>query len=235
MNWSAFDEITDLCHKEKSYELAFTMAKVRFIFNNQTVRDADKLLSQSYCYKPQEAYDDILKLLNTNLHGPLVPYCLGKLCKELWYLENALMWFDQAKRADFEQSTIEATCSLEIADCLVWSDKDLKRALELLNFTSPSTDELSSRKHLTLAHAYLKLGDMKNATETLKEKVIDTHVPEQTFLQGLLALRNGKEQKAKDLWNTIFAITSADTKLHKVKEQIARAYPKIGLENKHVS
>ena len=149
--------------------------------------------------------------------------------------ENALMWFDQAKRADFEQSTIEATCSLEIADCLVWSDKDLKRALELLNFTSPSTDELSSRKQLTLAHAYLKLGDIKNATETLKEKVIDTHVPEQTFLQGLLALRNGKEQQAKDLWNTIFAITSADTKLHKVKEQIARAYPKIGLENKHVS
>ena len=93
------------------------------------------LVSAAGQHDPGRGAYDFMKLLNTNFDSPQIYWALGYLYKELWQLEAAGMWFEQMQLFPSLAQDQRALGFLELADCYIWKNENLEKAIEFFRST----------------------------------------------------------------------------------------------------
>jgi tetratricopeptide (TPR) repeat protein len=149
---------------------------------------------------------------------------LGAFAKDLWQLQNAVMWFEQALLHPDLTESLRASCFLEIADSYVWDPNgDNNQAIEYAKMAVDLNSELSTKANGILAHAFLKTGDVRQADSCLSISSLGRD-PETDFLRGLLCYRNGARIKANEIWKPLLTVRSENIRFHHIKQEILRFY-----------
>src|SRR5690606_5086746 len=130
--------------------------KLRFLYANGSEATLRDLVAYACKYDPARATNDFLRLLNTNFDSPSIYWALGTLFKELWQLETACMWFEQILIHQNEDKNQLARAYLELADCYVWRNYNLSKAIEYARLAHDLTNVRDDRATTILSHALLK-------------------------------------------------------------------------------
>ena len=223
IDWHEFDRNTKIAEKEHYYELVYVRQKLRFLYSRGDDTCLRRLVSAACRYHPEKGTSDFLKLLNTNFDGPNIYFALGVLFKELWQLETASMWMEQVLISPTSSDRQRAKAYLELADCFVWRDNHLPKAIEFVKLAM-ELGERKNKKCLTvLAHALLRAGQVREAKIYLEENEVDSD-PEALYLKGLVEYRNGAKQKANQIWKPLLTVPSESLRFHHIKQEVLRYY-----------
>lgn len=223
LDWRAYNHRTLELNKLHKVELVYVREKLRFLYA-QDSNDAIKALLNAACrFDAGKAIHDFLKLLNTNFDGPQIYWALGMLSKENWQLESASLWFEQILNLPLKDKFYHSTALLELADCYVWRSLQYDKAVEYVKIAMSMREEQKGKSLTILAHAMLKLGQVKEASIHLESTQTD-HDPEATYLKGLVQYRNGSKQAANEIWKPLLTVRSENLRFHHIKQEILKYY-----------
>ena len=112
---------------------------------------------------------------------------------------------------------------MELADCFIWQNKNSEKAVEYAKLALDFSDKQDLRTNRTLAHAYLKVGQIRHAKHVLEQMDADSD-PETRYLQGLLHYRNGARDHANRIWKPLLSLRSESLRFHNIKQDILKFY-----------
>lgn len=225
LDWASFDLMTAQMEAQHAYDVVYSRNKLRYLYSDGDEEVLESLVSSACRHDPERATFDFLRLLNTNFDSPAIYWALGILYKELWQLEAASMWFEQNLLHPKLSDSDRWRACIELADCYVWLNKNLEKAVQNAKFVVELEVEERGRAGLILAHAYLKSGKMREAESTLAELVVDESLAfEKTYLLGLVQYRNGAGKTANTIWKPLLAQKSESIRIHNIKQEILSYY-----------
>jgi tetratricopeptide (TPR) repeat protein len=169
---------------------------------------------------PKRATRDLLKLLNTNFDSEAVYFALAELYKDMWQLEAASVWLEQALLTPNVALDSQKRAWTELADCYLWQGIHLERALQ---YAKSGGEGISQKRQATvLAHAYLKLGRVREAKQFLD--VVQENDHEVLYFKGLIEYRNGSRERANALWKPLLTLRSESLRMHHIKQMVLKFY-----------
>jgi hypothetical protein len=105
-----------------------------------------------------------------------------------------------------------------------------KKAVEYARIAMEMSEESDhNQAKLCLAHAYLKCGDIQNATMFLPQ----SDDVECLFVKGLIEYRNGLLDKAQDIWKAISSVEFDSIKYYHIKNKISKYCEDKNKDNKY--
>lgn len=223
LDWKEFEERTRVIENAYVYELAYVRAKIAFLYAANRDDYLKRLLSVAVKADAAQCTYDFLRLLNTNYDSPTIYWALGMLGKELWQLETSVMWFEQILLHPEVTNTQKARAYLELADCYVWQNTNLNKAVELVKLAFDLGERGSPRGKIVLAHAHLRLGMVRQA-QALLEDSDNQRDPEALYLKGLVHYRNGAEKVANEIWKPLLTMRSESLRFHNIKQEVLKFY-----------
>jgi tetratricopeptide (TPR) repeat protein len=223
LSWQEFDQKTDRIEAHHAYELAYARRKLRYLYANGTDDTLQDLVRSACRQDAATATYEFIKLLNTNFDSYSICWALGTLYKELWQLETAGVWFEQMLMYSTIPAGAKSRAYLELADCFIWQNKSFDKAVEYAKLSIDLAEKQESRSNRTLAHAYLKIGQIRHAKAVLDHMDADSD-PETRYLQGLLLYRNGSREQANHVWKPLLTLRSESLRFHNIKQDILRYY-----------
>ncbi len=223
INWEDFDRRTRLIEKAHANDLAYARRKLRFLYSNGNDECLVELIKTACRHNAEIATYELMRLLNTNYDSPNLYWALGLLFKELWQLETAGMWLEQALINPHLGDLTRRRALLELADCYIWRNTNLKKAIEYAKLAIEMGERANGRAITVLAHAYLKQGNIRQA-QTYLEQVDRERDIEAVFLLGLLHYRNGSRRDANQIWKPLITVRSESLRFHNIKQEILRYY-----------
>lgn len=223
IEWDDFDRRTRLIEKAHASDLAYARRKLRFLYSNGNGDCLIELIKTACRYNAEIATYELMRLLNTNYDSPSLYWALGLLFKELWQLETAGMWLEQALMNPHLDEITRRRALLELADCYIWRNTNLKKAIEYAKLAIELGERANGRAITVLAHAYLKQGNIRQA-QTYLEQVDRERDIEAVFLLGLLHYRNGARRDANQIWKPLITVRSESLRFHNIKQEILRYY-----------
>lgn len=224
VNWSDFDHRTQAIVEQHHFEEAYPRQKLRFIYSGGDEKQLEDLVEIAVRFDASAGVHDFMRMLNTNFDSYLIQWGLGVLSKEMGQLEVAVMWFEQALRRPNITPAQKTKLFYELGDCYVWQNTNLEKAVEYLKLVNESKPEGLEHAYLTMAHAYLKLGQVRTARTCLQHVQKNTQSLEASFLQGLIHFRDGSVERAKDIWKPLLTIKAKNMKDHWIKKEILNFY-----------
>lgn len=222
LDWADFDENTLKLEEWHNYHLIFSRWKLRYLYSQGNMDILLRLVASACQFDPEKATYDFLKLINTNFDSPEIYWALGTLYKELWQLETASVWFKQLLLHPDSGEQDKARAYLEIADCFVWRDTNLKMAVEYAKIASEMGEDNHARVQNILAHALLKKGSINEAREII-QTTKSTDI-ESIYLNGLLHYRDGAKNTANKIWKPLLTRQSECIRDHNIKQQLMGYY-----------
>ena len=224
VNWAEFDRVTSLILSEHKYELAYYRTKTAFLYSNGEPKRLGEVVDMASLFNPAKGTYDLLRLLNTNFDHPDIYLALGRLYKDLGQFESATMWFEQVLLNLPATQESRLSAYLELADCYVWLNRHLNRAIEYarLALDVPGQQHVD-RIFTILANAYLKKGEVRQA-QTYLDQITTQDRFEVQYLSGLLQYRNGFVKKAKDIWKPLISRTVKGSRNHFLKQDLLKFY-----------
>lgn len=238
IDWNDFDSRTVMAEKVHGYELAYARRKIRFLYSSGSDSCLIDLIRTACRNDPSLATYEIMRLLNTNYDSPALYWSMALLFKELWQLETASMWLEQALLNPKLDRLTKRRSLLELADCYIWRNINLKKAIEFAKLAIELGERANGRAITVLAHAYLKMGNIRQAQIYLEQVDQDRDI-EATFLQGLIHYRNGARTNANKVWKPLITIRSESLRFHNIKQEILKFYfegsPYLKPEGRNVS
>lgn len=223
LNWDDFDRRTDALRKARCIELVYVRAKLRYLYTEGSEDSISSLVKAATAFDAQKSIFELLKLLNTNFDSPNIYWALGVLFRETWQLETASMWFDQMLLLPKLTENQRAKAYLEQADCYIWRNHMLEKAVEYVRLSQEIGLSRDQRSMRVLAHGCLKLGRIQQAELHLGDSALGND-PEVIYLKGLLKYRNGATNEAKLLWKPLLTYTVENLRLHHIKQEIMKYY-----------
>jgi tetratricopeptide (TPR) repeat protein len=181
------------------------------------------LLQASSAFDGVTASYDFIRLLNTNFDSPWIFYSLGVIYKEMWQLETACSWFDQAIAFPGAPQKLLGKTYLELSDTMVWRNFQLPKAIEYAKLSIEMGERAGPRSLIVLSHAYLKNGQVREAQGHL-DKIDESGEPEARFLKGLVLYRNGARSQANQVWKPLLTHQSESLRFHNIKQEILKFY-----------
>lgn len=222
LNWDEFDAITLRLEKQYQYELCFNRWKLRYLYSEGDMDTLLQLVASACKFDAEQATYDFLKLINTNFDRPEIYWALGTLFKEIWQLETASVWFTQLLLHPDAREQDKARAYLEIADCFVWRETNLKKAVEYAKIASEMGERSNERVNNILAHALLKKGSINEARELIE--TIRNDDIESIYLNGLLHYRDGATNTANKIWKPLLTRKAECMRDHNIKQQLLGYY-----------
>lgn len=231
IDWQEYDSTTQKLAKKQYNRLVYARQKIRFLYSSISYDDLLKTVNSACVFDGARGIYDFLRLLNTNFDSPQIYMALGILAKSLWQLETAIMWFEQLLMQPSVDEDIVSQVYLELADCYAWKNINLDKAVELAKFSIDIKSKDSENVHvlygnraaLTLAHAYLKSGQVSNAKVFL-DQASNEQSHDFKYLKGLYEYRNGHPTKANEIWKPLLTTASQDMRLHNIKQMVLKYY-----------
>ena len=223
VNWEEYDQRTSVIEAEYGYELAYVRHKLRFLYANGKSETLRELVRSACKFSAERGTSDIVRLLNTNFDGANLYWALGILFKDLWQLETATMWFEQALLYPTIDDVTKRRCYLELADCYIWRNVRLPKAIEYAKLAMDMGERTGGRALTVLAHGFLRSGQIRQAQVYLEQTENERDL-EATYLLGLLHYRNGAPQKAKQVWKPLLTVRTESLRFHNIKQEILRYY-----------
>ena len=223
LNWADFDNRTEGLRKARCIELVYVRTKLRYLYTEGAEDSVNALVKAAIAYDAQKASFELVKLLNTNFDSPNIYWALGVLFRESWQLETASMWFDQMLRLPKINNLQRAKAYLEQADCYIWRNYMLEKAVEFVKIAQDLGLKTDKRALQVLAHGCLKLGRVQQAELYLADQSIGED-PEVVYLKGLVKYRNGAAADANILWKPLLTYTVDSLRLHHIKQEIMKYY-----------
>ncbi|MEY4632133.1 MAG: hypothetical protein RIQ81_2253 [Pseudomonadota bacterium] len=223
VDWEDFDRRTRMAEQGHAYALAYTRRKLRFLYSSGDGSCLIELIRTACRHDASIATYEIMRLLNTNYDSASLYWALGLLFKEMWQLETAGMWLEQALLNPRLDETTRRRTLLELADCYIWRNVNLKKAIEYAKLAIELGERANGRAITVLAHAYLKQGNIRVAQQYLEQVDQDKDI-EATFLLGLVHYRNGARQNANRIWKPLITVRSESLRFHNIKQEILRYY-----------
>ena len=120
--------------------------------------------------------------------------------------------------------TLRLRVNLDLSDSYVWRGIHLQKALGYLKIVKDTESEQTESAKLVMAHALLKLGEVRAARDCLKTLKGSHRSLESAYLQGLLLYRDGSIQKAKAVWKPLLTAKALSIKDHWIKKEILDFY-----------
>ncbi len=223
LNWEEYDTKTKQLAEVRQIELVYARQKLRFLYAEGGASPLSQLLLAAQAFSPQQGIFDLIKLLNTNFDCPEIYSSLGTLCKELWQLEAASMWFDQMLMIPKLSDSQRAKAYVEQADCYIWRGTNLEKAVEYAKLALDLGLHKDKKPLRVLAHGLLKVGKVRQAEVYLEDSEGDTD-PEVIYLRGLVKYRNGAFQAANEVWKPLLTHRTESLRFHNIKQEIMRYY-----------
>lgn len=223
IDWNDFDRRTLMIEKSHVTELAYARRKIRFLYSNGNGDCLIELIKTACRHNAETATYELMRLLNTNYDSPSLYWALGLLFKELWQLETAGMWLEQALLNPHLDELTRRRTLLELADCYIWRNVNLKKAIEYAKLAIELGERANGRAVTVLAHAYLKQGNIRQAQVYLEQVDRENDI-EAVFLLGLLHYRNGARKNANQIWKPLITVRSESLRFHNIKQEILRYY-----------
>ena len=223
VSWHDFDQRTDRMENQHALELVYARRKLRYLYANGSDESLQELVKSACRQDAARATYDFIKLLNTNFDSFSICWALGILYKEIWQLETAGVWFEQMLLYPSLPASAKAKAYLELADCFIWQNKNSEKAVEYAKLALDFADRQDLRTNRTLAHAYLKVGQIRHAKHVLEQMDADSD-PETRYLQGLLHYRNGARDHANRIWKPLLSLRSESLRFHNIKQDILKFY-----------
>ena len=223
VSWHDFDQRTDRMENQHAIELVYARRKLRYLYANGSDESLQELVKSACRQDAARATYDFIKLLNTNFDSFSICWALGILYKEIWQLETASVWFEQMLLYPSLSAAAKAKAYLELADCFIWQNKNSEKAVEYAKLALDFADRQDLRTNRTLAHAYLKVGQIRHAKQVLEQMDADSD-PETCYLQGLLHYRNGARDDANRIWKPLLSLRSESLRFHNIKQDILKFY-----------
>ena len=223
LDWAKFDLFTDKMSEMHQYEMAYNRQKLRFLY---TMGDISMLVRLTVCaskYNPAQAMYDFMRLLNTNFDSSYVYWAMGVLSAENWQMETACHWYEQALLYPGVSSLAKAQTYLDLADAYVWRNVNLTKAIEYAKLSLELGFKDLPKAYRILAHAYLRLGQVRDAQKFLIDNAGYTD-PEMLYLRGLVHYRNGALNKSKEMWKPLLTLASQNLRFHHIKQEIMKYY-----------
>lgn len=222
--WVTFVENTEILKEMNHFEIAYSRSKVQLLYQMGNEQAISEFVECAKSFDPNRAYSDLLKLLNTNFDSPRITWALGFLSNELWQFEVAGMWFQQLLDSkDLSKETLNLVYT-SLADCLVWKNTKIGKALELINAVKQSIGNLSDEQLLIDSHINLKLGNINEAQTSLDLVHGKEYDFESKYLKGLLQYRNGQVTKAKAIWKPLLTVNSDRLRYYQIKQDLLKFY-----------
>ncbi len=222
-DWAEFDRVTKKLSDEHHYELVYTRCKIRYLFSGGQIEQLQDLLKAARRHNASGGVFDFLRLLNTNFDSSDIYWALGSLYFELWQLETASMWFEQVLSYPGVSKPTQRRAYLDLADCYVWRNSDLPKAIEYAKLALDMGERGDMRCFTVLAHALLRQGQVRQAKIYL-EQVDREHDHEAIYLAGLIQYRNGSNDRAKKIWKPLLTTRSESLRFHNIKQEVLRYY-----------
>jgi len=223
VNWEEFNRRTVAIEAEHGYELAYVRRKLHFLYANGKTETLRELVRAASKYSSERGTYEIVRLLNTNFDSAHLYWALGILFKDLWQLETAAMWLEQALLYPAIDDATKRKCYLELADTYIWRNIKLPKAIEYAKLAMDMGERSGGRALTVLAHGFLRSGQIRQAQVYLEQSENDRDI-EATYLLGLLHYRNGAPQKAKQVWKPLLTVRTESLRFHNIKQEILRYY-----------
>lgn len=221
--WTEFDQKTKWLFGQHEYELVYSRYKLRYLYADGGEQALKSLVSSATSHDPVRATYDLLRLLNTNFDSPSIYWALGTLYKEQWQLETAAVWFEQMLIHPSLPAKEKSKAYIELADCYVWQNKQIPKAIEYAKLAIDLDDDRSPGNLRVLAHAHLRSGQVRQAKLYLEQADIEND-HEARYLQGLVQYRNGMQKLANDLWKPLLTVRSDSLRFHNIKQEVLKYY-----------
>ena len=223
LEWKDYDVRTEQLRKARCIELVYTRCKLRYLYTEGDESSVFGLVQAAAGFDAQKGVYELLKLLNTNFDSPNIYWGLGVLCREMWQLETASMWFDQMLHLPKIEPIQRARAYLEQADCYVWRGINLEKAIEYIQLSQDLGLRDDKRTLKVLAHGCLKLGRVQQAEVYLQDDA-SRDDPEVIYLKGLVSYRNGAVEVANSIWKPLLTYPAENLRLHNIKQEIIKYY-----------
>ena len=223
IDWKQFDDKTIALTEMKAYELVYARCKLRFLYSNADRVDLRNLVSAASSFDATRGTYDFIRLLNTNFDSEDIYWALGTLFKDLWQLETAAMWFEQVLLHASLTKEMEGQVYLELADCYIWQERNMDKAVQFAKIAMDIDRRQNPRAIRTLAHAYLKSGQVRQAKVYLDQTDVEND-HEARYLNGLLHYRNGAPRDANKVWKPLLTVRTESLRFHNIKQEILRFY-----------
>jgi tetratricopeptide (TPR) repeat protein len=221
--WTEYDLKTKWFADQHEYELVYARQKLRYLYADGSETTLKSLVGAASKHDPVRATYDLLRLLNTNFDSPNIYWALGTLYKEQWQLETAAVWFEQMLIHPSLPAKEKAKAYIELADCYVWQNKQIPKAIEYAKLAIDLDGERDPSNLRVLAHAHLRSGQVRQAKLYLEQADIDND-HEARYLQGLVQYRNGMNKQANDLWKPLLTVRSESLRFHNIKQEVLKYY-----------
>lgn len=223
INWPEFDRQTIKISESHHHELVYARWKLRYLFSGGQIEQLQQLVKSARQFNSSRGAYDFLRLLNTNFDSAEIYWTLGSLYFDLWQIETAITWFEQVLSYPGVSKPTQRRAYLDMADCYIWKSSDLQKAIEYAKIALDLGERADSRCFTVLSHAYLKLGQIRQAKIYL-EQVDKEKDHEAIYLSGLIQYRNGAVEKAKKIWKPLLTVRSESLRFHNIKQEILRYY-----------
>lgn len=223
IDWTEFDQATTRMEAAHAYELVYARRKLRYLYANGADDALLDLVRAACRHDAARGTYDFMKLLNTNFDSPSIYWALGYIFKELWQLETAGVWFEQMLLHPNLPKALRAKAYLELADCFIWQNRNLAKAVEYAKLAVDMDERKDLRAVRILGHAYLKSGQIRQAKLYLDQTDVQTD-HESRYLQGLLSYRNGAQREAKEIWKPLLTTPSESLRFHTIKQEVLKFY-----------
>ena len=223
VDWKEFNEQTSKFATHMQLELVYLRCKLYFLYNHGAMDSLREMTRAATKFDAEKGIYELIKLMNTNYDHPSLFWAIGSLYKDIWQLETARMWFKQGLLHPSLSSALKASIYLEIADCHIWEQNDFTKAIEYSKLALEIGIDNPMQGYITLAHAYLLTGDLRQARHLL-QKVNQREYPEASYLEGLIQYRNGNVDDAKAIWKPLLTTQSESLKFHNIKQEVLKFY-----------
>ena len=223
-DWLQFDQKTQALIDAHHYSLVYLRQQLRLLTTSGNPQQYGKYIEAAIQYNSTKGAHDLLKLLNTNFDSPWLYWALGVLFKESGALEVAEMWLEQLISKASLPESLRLRVNLDLSDSYVWRGIHLQKALAYLKLVRDTESEHAESAKLIMAHALLKLGEVRAARDCLSELKGAGRSLESAYLQGLLLYRDGSVQKAKAVWKPLLTTKTYSIKDHWIKKEILEFY-----------
>lgn len=224
LNWEVFDKRTEIWADLHQHEIVYARDKLRLLYSENDSEILRRLVQRSCQYDASKATYDFLRLLNTNFDGPEIYWALGILFKENWQLETASMWFEQILQLpEASRGEYHSRAFLELSDCYIWRGVYIEKAIEYVKIAMSLGERGDGQALTILAHAFIKLGKVKQAELYLEDKETVSDA-EAAYLKGLVHYRNGAQKKANHIWKPLLTTRSNNLRFHNIKQEILKYY-----------
>jgi len=215
-----FQRYSSEVDQERYPNIHYLRAKIKYLYSNGSHEALQGVVKAATKSDPKRATRDLLKLLNTNFDSEAVYFALAELYKDMWQLEAASVWLEQALLTPNVALDSQKRAWTELADCYLWQGIHLERALQ---YAKSGGEGISQKRQATvLAHAYLKLGRVREAKQFLD--VVQENDHEVLYFKGLIEYRNGSRERANALWKPLLTLRSESLRMHHIKQMVLKFY-----------